>query len=128
MNQVLVTADMIARYHSLTKEKKAIEDEMNALKEVFHHFFDKQTGVNQKGEIIENGLKLQRQIRKSEKYLPEPTVQRLEELKMKDLIEVKKLPDEEKILASIKLGFLKEEDLEGCKVINYSKAIAVKEA
>lgn len=128
MKHVLVTADMIARYHSLTKEKKAIEEEMNALKEVFHDFFDKQTGVNQKGELIENGLKLQRQIRKTEKYLPEPTVQKLEELKMKDLIEVRKLPDEDKIKASIKLGFLKEEDLEDCKAISYSKAIAIKEA
>ena len=106
MNDILITADMMARYHSLSKEKKAIEDEMNVLKEVFHQFFDKQAGVNQKGELIEEGLKLQRQIRKTEKYLPEPTVQKLEELKMKDLIKVIKIPDEEKINASIKLGFM----------------------
>lgn len=127
MNDILITADMMARYHSLSKEKKAIEDEMNVLKEVFHQFFDKQAGVNQKGELIEEGLKLQRQIRKTEKYLPEPTVQKLEELKMKDLIKVIKIPDEEKINASIKLGFMREEDLEGCKAINYSKAISIKQ-
>ena len=127
MNQILITSDMISRYYSLTKEKKAIEDEMNALKEVFHHFFDAHTGVNQKGELIEEGLKLQRQIRRTEKYKPEPTVKKLEDLNMKDLIDVKKIPNEEKIHASIKLGFLKEEDLEGCKIINYSKAIAIKE-
>ncbi|MGM9931401.1 MULTISPECIES: hypothetical protein [Bacillaceae] len=127
MNDILITADMMARYHSLSKEKKAIEDEMNVLKEVFHQFFDKQAGVNQKGELIEEGLKLQRQIRKTEKYLPEPTVQKLEELKMKDLIKVIKIPDEEKINASIKLGFMREEDLEGCKAIYYSKAISIKQ-
>ena len=127
MNDILVTADMIARYHCLMKEKKTIEDEMNALKEVFHHFFDKHTGVNQKGELIENGLKLQRQIRKTEKYLPEPTVKKLEELRMSDLIEVRKIPDEQKINASIQLGLLNEEDLAECKTVNYSKAIAIKE-
>ena len=127
MNDILITADMMARYHSLSKEKKAIEDEMNVLKEVFHQFFDKQAGVNQKGELIEEGLKLQRQIRKTEKYLPEPTVQKLEELKMKDLIKVIKIPDEEKINASIKLGFMREEDFKGCKAIYYSKAISIKQ-
>jgi hypothetical protein len=127
MNNTLITADMITRYNDLSKKKKEIEMEMENLKEIFHQYFDSHVGINHKGELIDNGLKLQRQIRKYEKYSTVPTVYKLEELNMKELIKTVKIPDEEKMNAAIKLGFLKEQDLENCKLITYSKAISVKE-
>ena len=127
MNNTLITADMITRFNELSKKKKEIEMEMEKLKEVFHTYFDHHVGVNNKGELIDNGIKLQRQIRKYEKYSTVPTVYKLEELNMNELIKTVRIPDEEKMNAAIKLGFLKEQDFENCKLITYSKAISVKE-
>ena len=127
MNNTLITGDMIIKYNELSAQKKKIESEMNQLKELFNTYFDQQVGVNIKGEIIDNGLKLQRQIRKSERFNEPQTVQRLEELNMHDLIETVKRPDEKKIEAAISLGFLNEEELANCRIITYSKAISVKE-
>jgi len=127
MNNTLITGDMIIKYNELSAQKKKIESEMNQLKELFNTYFDQQVGVNIKGEIIDNGLKLQRQIRKSERFNEPQTVQRLEELNMHDLIETVKRPDEKKIEAAINLGFLNEEELANCRIITYSKAISVKE-
>lgn len=127
MNTSLITSDMITRFNELSKKKKEIEFELESLKEVFHKYFDSHVGVNNKGEIVDNGLKLQRQIRKYEKFSTVPTVYKLEELNMNELIKTVKIPDEEKMNAAIKLGFLKEQDFENCKLITYSKAISVKE-
>ncbi len=127
MNNTLITGDMIIKYNELSAQKKKIESEMNQLKELFNTYFDQQVGVNTKGEIIDNGLKLQRQIRKAERFNEPQTVQRLEELNMHDLIETVKRPDEKKIEAAISLGFLNEEELANCRIITYSKAISVKE-
>ena len=127
MNTSLITTDMITRFNELSKKKKEIEMEMETLKEIFHKYFDGQVGANNKGEIVDNGIKLQRQIRKYEKYSTVPTVYKLEELNMNELIKTVRIPDEEKMNAAIKLGFLKEEDFENCKLITYSKAISVKE-
>lgn len=127
MSTTLITSEMIARYYELSKIKKELEAEMNDLKEIFHIFFDDQVGGNMKGELIVDGLKLQRQIRKTEKYREEETVQKLEELNMNDLILIVKQPDDEKIAAALNLGLLAEEDLKGCKLTSYSKAISVKE-
>jgi hypothetical protein len=127
MNNTLITADMITRFNELSKQKKEIELEMERLKEIFHKYFDSHVGINNKGELVDNGLKLQRQIRKYEKYSTVPTVYKLEELNMKELIKTVKVPDEEKMNAAIKLGFLKEQDFESCKLVTYSRAISVKE-
>jgi len=127
MNNTLITGDMIIRYNELSAQKKKIESEMNQLKELFNTYFDQQVGVNTKGELIDNGLKLQRQIRKAERFNELQAVQKLEELNMHDLIETVKRPDEKKIEAAISLGFLNEEDLADCRMITYSKAISVKE-
>ena len=127
MSTTLITSDMITRFNELVKKKKEIELEMENLKELFHKYFDSHVGANNKGEIIDKGLKLQRQIRKYEKYSTVPTVYKLEELNMKELIKTVKVPDEEKMTAAIKLGLLKEQDFENCKLITYSKAISVKE-
>lgn len=127
MNQILITSDMIARFNDLNKQKKEIDAEMDKLKEIFHHYFDNQIGENLKGELIDRGIKIQRQIRKYEKYKPEPTVHKLEEMNMKELIKTVQMPDEEKIQAAIHLGLITSRDLEDCKQITYSKAISVRQ-
>lgn len=121
-----VTDEMLVKYYELNKKKKEIELEMNELKDIFHNYFNQLVGPNDKGEITINGYKLQRQVRKTEKYNEEETLKRLEELKMVDLIQVVKKPDDAKIKAALNLGLLKEQQLEGCIVTTYSPAISVK--
>lgn len=120
----IVTKEMLARYLELSQSKKAVEDELEALKKMFHHHFDMSVGQNEKGEIIISDYKLQRQIRKTEKFDQEATVQRLEELNLQDLLQ--KRPDESKIKSALELGLLKEEDLEGCRSYKSNAAIYVK--
>ncbi|MBY7144618.1 hypothetical protein KFZ56_16480 [Virgibacillus sp. NKC19-3] len=127
MSNDAITADKLARYYTLNNKKKEIEQEMTNLKKEFHTYFDNEVGVNNKGELVDGGYKLQRQIRKSEKFNEERTVNRLEEMQMNDLIKVVRKPDSEKINSAVKLGLLREEDLDGCRVTNYSAAISVKE-
>jgi hypothetical protein len=125
-NEPLITGEMIKNYYELNKKKKEIELEMNELKEVFHHYFNQQVGTNNKGEITINGYKLQRQMRKTEKYNEELTINRLEELQMNDLIKVVKKPDEVKIKSALNLGLVSEEQLEGCIINTYSPSLSIK--
>ncbi|RLL46953.1 hypothetical protein D8M04_07080 [Oceanobacillus piezotolerans] len=127
MSEIQISKEMIERFYDLHQMKKEIESEMNDLKENFHTYFDHEVGLNKKGEITEGRFKLQRQIRRTEKYHEKDTVDRLEELNMSDLIKVVRKPDDSKIKGAIQLGLLSEDDLKGCKVISYSKAISVKE-
>ena len=122
----LMTEEMVQNYYDLNKKKKEIEAEMNQLKMIFHDYFDNKVGNLVKGEIILNGYKLQRQIRKIEKFDDEVTIQRLEELKMNDLIQIVKKPDAVKIKSALNLGFLQPNDLEGCIITTSSAAISVK--
>ncbi|WP_249315763.1 hypothetical protein [Bacillus sp. FJAT-49711] len=122
----LITGEMLINYYELNKRKKEIEAEMNQLKKVFHDYFDHLIGSQDKGEVTLNGYKLQRQIRKTEKFNDEETIKRLEQLKMNDLIQIVKRPDTIKIKSAINLGFLQEKDLEGCIVTTSSPAISVK--
>ncbi|GGB56663.1 hypothetical protein GCM10011409_37800 [Lentibacillus populi] len=122
-----ITGETLAKYYDLNKKKKEIEQEMNQLKNLFHTYFDQQVGSDEKGEITDGGYKLQRQIRKNEKFNDEITVNRLEELKLNDLIKVVKIPDKEKISSAISLGLLDENDLEGCRSTTFTAAISVKE-
>ncbi len=126
MKNYLVTADMLSRYYELTKKKKEIELEMNELKEAFHQYFDQVVGPNDKGEISLDGYKLQRQIRMAEKYNEAMIIKRLEELKLNDLIQVVKKPDDVKIKAALNLGLLNQEQLDGCIITSYQPAITVK--
>lgn len=121
-----LTADLLEKYYKYNKKKKEIEFEMNQLKGVFHEYFDSQIGSSDKGEVLLGGFKLQRQVRKTEKYTEEATILRLEELQMEELIQVVKKPDEAKIKSAIELGLLKAEDLEGCLTTSTSLAISVK--
>ncbi|WP_085991064.1 hypothetical protein [Oceanobacillus senegalensis] len=127
MSDSPITQQMVERYFELSNAKKEIETEMNQLKRIFHTYFDSEVGANAKGEWNNGKYKLLRQVRKSEKFNNQETIQRLEELSMTDLIKTEKKPDKEKIEAAINLGLIKEKDLEGCKITNYSKAISVKE-
>lgn len=117
---------MLVKYYELNKKKKEIELEMNQLKDLFQDYFNKLVGPTNKAEITINGYKLQRQIRKIEKYNEAVTVKRLEELQMNDLIQVVKKPDDAKIKSALQLGLLSENNLDGCIVTSYSPAISVK--
>nr|WP_246625129.1 hypothetical protein [Fictibacillus nanhaiensis] len=117
---------MVIKYNTLNERKKEVEKELDELKKVFHMYFDNVVGPNQKGEITVNQYKLQRQIRKTEKFHDEKTVHRLEELNMNELIHLVKKPDEEKVKSALTLGFINEEDLEDCIIKSASQAIVVK--
>nr|WP_276531374.1 hypothetical protein [Fictibacillus nanhaiensis] len=117
---------MVIKYNTLSAKKKELEKELDELKNVFHIYFDNLVGKNEKGEVTVNNYKLQRQIRKSEKFNDEKTVHRLTELNMTDLIQHVPKPDEEKVKSAINLGLIKEEDLEGCLIKSASQAIVVK--
>jgi hypothetical protein len=125
-NDPLITGEMLVKYYELSKQKKEIDLELNELKDLFHRYFNEVVGDDEKGEITLNGYKLQRQMRKTEKYNDEVTIKRLEDLNMNDLIQVIKKPDDVKIKAALNLGLLNEAQLEGCMVSNYSPAISVK--
>lgn len=122
----LITGEMLVKYYELNKQKKEIEMEMNELKDVFQNYFNNLVGSDHKGEITISGYKLQRQIRKTEKYNDEETIKRLEELQMNELIQVVKKPDDVKIKAALNLGLLSPVHLEGCIVSTCSPAITVK--
>ena len=125
-NVPLITGDMLVKYYELDKKKKEIELELKELKDVFHAYFNEMAGPQDKGELTMDGYKLQRQIRKIEKYNDDVTVQRLEELQMTDLIQVLKKPDDVKIKSALNLGLLHEDQLKGCVVTTYSPAITIK--
>lgn len=121
-----ISEDLVIKYNTLSAKKKELEKELDELKKVFHIYFDNLVGQNEKGEVTVNNYKLQRQIRKSEKFNDEKTVHRLTELNMTDLIQHVPKPDEEKVKSAINLGLIKEEDLEGCLIKSASQAIVVK--
>ncbi|QKE74793.1 hypothetical protein HPK19_19535 [Arthrobacter citreus] len=125
-NNFKITEPMLNEYYDLSQKKKDIENQLEELQKVFHGYFDHQVGTNEKGEIIVNNLKLERIIRKREKFDEEMTVNKLEELNLSDLIQIVKRPDGDKIKSAINLGLLNEKDLDGCITINSSQAIYVK--
>lgn len=122
-----VTEDMVSRFHELNLQAKEIEAEMAELKELFNGYFDHSVGKHAKGETMFGNVKLQRQIRRSENFIADKTVQKLEELNLNDCIETVKQPDKQKIEAAITLGLLSDSDLKGCKTERITQAIVVKE-
>jgi hypothetical protein len=125
-NKSLITGEMLQRFYELNKQKKEIELEMNELKDTFQSYFNQLVGTQQKGEITVNGFKLQRQIRKIEKFHEIDTVKRLEELQMTDLIQVIRRPDDTKIKAALELGLLTPSHIDGCVTTSYTPALSVK--
>ncbi|MBS4173914.1 hypothetical protein [Bacillus sp. FJAT-49736] len=122
----VLTEEMVAKYFELNQQKKDIENKMEEYKKAFHLYFDTNVGLLTKGQVKIGNYKLQRMIRKTEKYDEEQTVKRLEDLNFSDLIQIVKRPDEEKIKSAIQLGLLKENDLEECLKVYSSPAISVK--
>ncbi|MBT2757276.1 hypothetical protein AB1K84_09635 [Mesobacillus foraminis] len=123
-NETPITREMLAHYLELNRKKKEVESEIEQLKTAFNEYFDQSVGKNTKGEMVMREYKLQRQIRKTEKFQQEKTVQKLEELNLTELIQ--KRPDEGKIKSAIDLGLIKEEDLQDCRTVSSSQAIYVK--
>lgn len=121
----LITRELLANFDDLNRRKKEIELQLDQLKVLFNEYLDTAVGEKEKADMIISDYKLQRQIRISEKYEREATVEVLEKLNLTDLIE--KRPDEAKIKAALDLGLLKDEDLEGCKTFKHSQAIFVKQ-
>ncbi|PLT30551.1 hypothetical protein [Peribacillus deserti] len=122
-----VTEEMVSRYHELYKKSKRIEKEMAELKKQFHEYFDDNIGPETKAELEFEGYKLQRQIRKSESFISDATIEKLESLNLGDCIQVIRKPHEEKIKSALTLGFLTPSDLEDCIYRKISSAIVVKE-
>lgn len=124
---ISITEDMVTRYYELSRQAKEIDKQLNRLKKAFNDYFDETVGQGRKGELLLGDLKLQRQVRKSEKYIADKTVQKLEELNMTDCIQVVKRPDEQKITAAVTLGLLPAAALDDCKEEKVSVAIYVRE-
>ncbi|MFD2443921.1 hypothetical protein ACFSO7_07970 [Bacillus sp. CGMCC 1.16607] len=121
-----ITKNMLWEYNRLNEEKKKIEANLSEMKKIFNLYFDETVGFNEKGELLIEDLKLERQIRRVEKFDEVKTVDRLESLNMVDLVLTIKRPDEEKVKAALNLGLLKNEDLEGCISLQTTGAIYVK--
>lgn len=121
-----ITKNMLWEYNRLNEEKKDIETKLSNMKDIFNLYFDANVGENEKGELVIEDLKLERQIRKVEKFNDAKTVDRLESLNMLDLVQIIKRPDEEKVKAALNLGFLTKEDLEDCISLKTTGAIYVK--
>ena len=120
----MITKEMLVRFDELNRRKKDLEAELDKLKDMFHQYFDTALGQNEKGEVRIEGYRLQRQIRRMEKFDPEATVKRLEELNLPELI--LKRPDESKIKSALDLQLLKEADLDGCRISKTTAALLIK--
>ena len=121
-----LNTDRLERFYNLQEMKREIEHELGELKKEFNQAFDKSVGENHSGEVIQDGYQLKRQIRKTEKFDEERTVQRLEELRMEDLIATVRRPDKAKIQAAVELGLLRADQLEDLIVRQYSKVLIAK--
>lgn len=116
----------VEKYYELNESKKEIERKLKELNENFHLHFDKMIGENEKGELYIGDYKIQRQIRQSHNFHDEKTVLRLEELNLRDCIQVIKKPDKDKINSAITLGIIDEAQVADCRVNRRTKAIVVK--
>lgn len=122
-----IHVDKLERFYNLQEMKKEIDQELGELKKEFNRIFDESVGENRAGEFVEAGYQLKRQIRKTEKYDEERTVQLLEDLQMEDLIETVRRPDKTKIHAAIELGLIRGDQLEDMIVRQYSRVLQVKQ-
>lgn len=123
---LLISEESAGRFCELTEQAKKIDKELKVLKNSINMYFDEKVGANQKGEIVIGEYKITRQIRISENFDDEKTVQKLEKLKLNDCIEYIKKPDSKKIEAVITLGLLDKKELEGCVTQKTTQAIIVK--
>ncbi|GAB3798435.1 hypothetical protein [Virgibacillus kimchii] len=122
-----ITADDLERYYTLRKQKAEMEKEINELKKKIHAHLDAQLGEKQKGSVTLGSYQANRQIRSSVQYNSVETIEKLEELNLKDFIVVEKKPDTEKLEAAMKIGLVEKEEFEECKNTKLTQAIVVKE-
>lgn len=128
MEEVLtITEKDMKRYYDLNQKKKEIENEMNGLKKKFHGVLDGSFGKQAKGEIQRGNYKLQRQIRTASSYDDNGTVEKLEELNLKEFIIETKIADTDKLDSAIKLGLVEESDFKELKKTRITQTIVVKE-
>lgn len=127
LNQNLITEEMVEQFYRLNKQAKEVEKQLTQLKKTFNQYFDLTVGKNQKGSIQFGSFVLQRQIRVSEKFREEETIEKLEKLHLADCIKIVKQVDEEKIKAAMTLGLLSEETLSDYKERKQIPVIAVKQ-
>jgi uncharacterized Zn finger protein len=125
--QVAVTADDLERYFTLRKQKTEMEKEINELKKKIHDYFDEHAGEKQKGSVTLGNYQASRQIRSSVLYDKVETVEKLQELNLKDFIIVEKKPDTEKLEAAMKIGLVEKDVFEECKNTKLTQAIVVRE-
>ncbi|EIT84727.1 hypothetical protein A374_13585 [Fictibacillus macauensis ZFHKF-1] len=121
-----VTEEMVCRFYELSKQAKAIENELSTLKKQFNAHFDFISGHHQKGELAVGAYKLQRQIRTSQSYVAETTVNKLEELQLEDCILTTRTPNKEKIEAALTLGLIPAGALDHCHLVKHTPVITVK--
>ncbi|MEQ6377068.1 hypothetical protein RZN25_09575 [Bacillaceae bacterium S4-13-56] len=122
-----LSEDTLRKYYELNNQKKELEKEMNQIKKEIHHYLDETFGKEQKGEVKLGKYKAQRTIKSSINYDQEKTVQKLEELNLKDFILLVKRPDTEKLEAAMKIDLVKEDEFKDCKTDRKTQAIIVKE-
>ncbi|WP_456279130.1 hypothetical protein [Bacillus sp. AK128] len=121
-----ITEKLLERYVFLNNLTKDAKEEMDKIKQVFHAFFDEKSGVNAKAEVTIGDYFVQRQIRVSESFDDERTVDYLEKVNLKDCIQHVKKPDEKKIEAAIQLGLLNGPEMNELKISKATQAISVK--
>ncbi|MDQ0350385.1 flagellin-like hook-associated protein FlgL [Alkalibacillus filiformis] len=125
--EVKLSEEDLQRFYDLNNEKQEIEKELKQLKKQIHHYFDQTFGSGEKAEVKLGKYKAQRSIRASVKYDDEKTVEKLEELNLKEFIVEVKQPDTDKLESAMKLDFVDEQDFAECKKERISQAITVKE-
>jgi len=121
------TAEDLERYYTLRKQKTEMEKEITELKKKLHDYFDDHFGEKQKGSVTLGGYHASRQIRSSVQYDKTETVEKLQDLNLKDFIIVEKKPDTEKLEAAMKIGLVEKEAFEKCKNTKLTQAIVVRE-
>lgn len=121
-----ITEEALDHFYHLHAQKKEMERELNTMRKSFHLLFDQHVGKNQKGELQRGRYKIQRSIRKATSYDPEPTVKRLEELQLEDLVILEKRPDTDKLAAAFEIGLVDQKEFADCKSERQTQSIVVR--
>lgn len=90
-----ISENLLEKYVHLNNVMKDVKTEMDKIKHVFHSYFNETAGPNTKAEVTIGEYFIQRQIRVSESYDEERTVQYLEKQNLSDCIKYVKQPDED---------------------------------
>ncbi|MFZ3588814.1 hypothetical protein ACOI1C_05920 [Bacillus sp. DJP31] len=121
-----ISEGILEKYVYLNKIAKEAKEEMDKIKHVFHLYFDETSGPNAKGEVKVGDYFVQRQIRVSEGFDDEKTVEHLEQVNLAECIQYVKKADGQKIEAAIQLGLLNGDEINQFKISKMTQAISVK--